>query len=205
MPRKAYTHHFSVPLLHGFIRGACFGVASGPRAGLAPHSSSGGFRSSGPVRSSALAPAADDAANLVPGSLYRISRVAVHALLPHRPAICHLQCRPEKVPISIPFQVGKYLVSPLTRRAVCGRYAASVSIRSGRGSMTHDRVLRLLPLFNSSEEAARHASAEGLAWIGSNSVSARVDIGPVPTPVDCSAPMNPTAAARRPSPWPKKN
>ena len=141
----------------------------------------------------------------MPGLAHRAERVAVHALLQHRPVICHRQYRSEKVFISIPFQVGKYLVSPLTRQAVCGRYAASVSIRSGRGSMTHDRVLRLLPLFNSSEEAARHASAEGLAWIGTNAVLAREDTGTAPTPVDCSAPTNPTAVSRRPSSWPKKN
>jgi hypothetical protein len=31
--------------------------------------------------------------------------------------------------------------------------------------MTHDRVLRLRPLFASPEDAARHAASEGLAWI----------------------------------------
>ena len=64
------------------------------------------------------------------------------------------------------FQVGKYLVSPLTRSTHCGRYAASVSIRSGRGSTTHDRVLRLLPVFESRDAAERYATAQGLAWIG---------------------------------------
>jgi len=62
-------------------------------------------------------------------------------------------------------QVGKYLVSPLTHAIGCGRYAASVSIRSGRGSTTHDRVLRLLPVFDSCDEAARYATTQALAWI----------------------------------------
>jgi hypothetical protein len=117
--------------------------------------------------------------------------------------------RPEKaiipIPVPVPFQVGKYLVSPLTRRAVCGRYAASVSIRSGRGSMTHDRVLRLLPLFDSSEEAAHHAKAEGLAWIESAGFPAQVDSGPSPAAVSALAPTLPPAARRRPMPWPRKN
>ena len=43
--------------------------------------------------------------------------------------------------------VGKYLVSPLIKDLDDGRYAASVSIRSGRGSGTHDRVIRLTPRF----------------------------------------------------------
>ncbi|MBK1614087.1 hypothetical protein CKO44_11475 [Rubrivivax gelatinosus] len=62
-------------------------------------------------------------------------------------------------------QVGKYLVSPLTRLEDCGRFAASVSIRSGRGSNTHDRVLRLVPVFESRDDAVRYATAQGLAWI----------------------------------------
>lgn len=62
--------------------------------------------------------------------------------------------------------MGKYLISPLTRRQVDGRYTASVSIRSGRGAMTHDRVLRFVPLFDCEHQAARFASAQALAWIG---------------------------------------
>lgn len=46
------------------------------------------------------------------------------------------------------------------------RYEASVSIRSGRGSGTHDRVLRLHRAFHCRDEAARYAAAQGLAWVG---------------------------------------
>lgn len=63
-------------------------------------------------------------------------------------------------------QVGKYLVSPLIRRNNGGRYSASVSIRSGRGSMTHDRVMRFEPVFESHDQAAHFAIAQALAWIG---------------------------------------
>ncbi|WP_425462758.1 hypothetical protein [Methylibium rhizosphaerae] len=63
-------------------------------------------------------------------------------------------------------QVGKYLVSPLIRRDDGGRYTASVSIRSGRGSMTHDRVMRFVPVFASREQAARFATSQALTWIG---------------------------------------
>jgi hypothetical protein len=45
---------------------------------------------------------------------------------------------------------------------------ASVSIRSGSGSMTHDRVLRFVPLFDSADEAACFATAQGLAFIRAN-------------------------------------
>ena len=61
--------------------------------------------------------------------------------------------------------VGKYLVSPLTRQLDDGRFAASVSIRSGAGSHTHDRVLRLAPVFADHSAAAHYATSEGLQWI----------------------------------------
>jgi hypothetical protein len=61
--------------------------------------------------------------------------------------------------------VGKYLVSPLTKRLDDGRYAASVSIRSGRGSGTHDRVMRFTPLFCCNHAAASYATEQGLSWV----------------------------------------
>ena len=61
--------------------------------------------------------------------------------------------------------VGKYLVSPLITRTETGRYAASVSIRSGEGSATHHRVLRFVPRFDSRDHARRYAVDEGLAWL----------------------------------------
>ncbi|HSI55117.1 MAG: hypothetical protein ACAH21_12700 [Ramlibacter sp.] len=62
--------------------------------------------------------------------------------------------------------VGKYLISPLTRMLENGWYACSVSIRSGSGSGTHDRVLRLTRLFQSRLAAVGYATAEGLNWLG---------------------------------------
>ena len=62
--------------------------------------------------------------------------------------------------------VGKYLISPLTQVLANGWYACSVSIRSGSGSGTHDRVLRLTRLFRSKVAAVAYATAEGLQWIG---------------------------------------
>ena len=62
-------------------------------------------------------------------------------------------------------QLGKYTVSPLTRRDAGGLYSASLSIRSGRGSMTHDRVMRFVPQFDSLEEAAGFARDQAFAWL----------------------------------------
>jgi hypothetical protein len=62
--------------------------------------------------------------------------------------------------------VGKYLVSPLTKALENGWFACSVSIRSGSGRGTTDRVLRLIPLFRDRSSAAQYAHAEALQWIG---------------------------------------
>jgi hypothetical protein len=74
----------------------------------------------------------------------------------------------------VPTSVGKYLISPLTRALDNGWFAASVSIRSGRGSTTTDRVLRLTRLFQDSSSAADYARAEGLQWIGLPRVEPRL-------------------------------
>ncbi len=63
------------------------------------------------------------------------------------------------------FSVGRYVVSPLTRRLDDGAYSASVSIRSGRGQASSDRVLRLLGRFTTADGALRHAAAQGRAWV----------------------------------------
>jgi hypothetical protein len=61
--------------------------------------------------------------------------------------------------------VGKYLVSPLIKDLEDGRFAASVSIRSGRGSGMHDRVMRFTPRFGSRAAAVRYAIDQGLGWV----------------------------------------
>lgn len=63
------------------------------------------------------------------------------------------------------FAVGKFLVSPIVTRTDSGRYAASVSIRSGHGSATHHRVLRFVPRFDTRDVAQRYAVEHGLAWL----------------------------------------
>lgn len=67
--------------------------------------------------------------------------------------------------IATSLQVGKYLVSPLTRPTHSGHYAAVVSIRSGFGSMTHDRVMRFEPVFDTPQQASRFATEQALDWL----------------------------------------
>jgi hypothetical protein len=69
------------------------------------------------------------------------------------------------------FSVGKYLVSPVTQLTDAGDYAASLSIRSGRGSGTHDRVFRFIPRFTTRDRARRYAVAESYSWLRRNAVA----------------------------------
>ena len=61
--------------------------------------------------------------------------------------------------------VGKYLVSPLTLCTDIGDYAPSVSIRSGHGRSTHDRIFRFVARFATREAARRYAVEQGLQWL----------------------------------------
>ncbi|WP_298923310.1 hypothetical protein [uncultured Ramlibacter sp.] len=68
--------------------------------------------------------------------------------------------------------VGKYLITPLVKLMEDGWYATSVSIRSGVGSGTHDRVLRLTQLFRDRLAAIHYATGEGLQWVGNKPAAA---------------------------------
>ena len=110
---------------------------------------------------------------------------ANRALVKRRGRPVSTPTRPARVPFSTVFQrirgvamrkafmdiiqhsvaMGKYLVSPLIKHLDDGRFAASVSIRSGRGSGMHDRVMRFTPRFASHSAALRYAVDEGLGWV----------------------------------------
>jgi hypothetical protein len=57
--------------------------------------------------------------------------------------------------------VGRFVLSPITRQTANGRFSAALSIRSGQGSATHDRVYRFVPLFDSAQAAAHYAMDQG--------------------------------------------
>lgn len=63
------------------------------------------------------------------------------------------------------FPVGKFLVSPLARFTEAGDYAASLSIRSGRGTGTRDRVFRFVPRFSSRQDALHYAMTQSLGLL----------------------------------------
>ncbi|WP_310732477.1 hypothetical protein [Roseateles aquatilis] len=52
----------------------------------------------------------------------------------------------------------------MTKPHVDGGYSASVSIRSGRGMASIDRVMRFVPSFPNRRDALRYAADEGTAW-----------------------------------------
>lgn len=60
--------------------------------------------------------------------------------------------------------MGRYVLSPVSRQTDDGQYTASLSIRSGRGSASHDRVFRFIPLFPTSLAAVQYALAQGMHY-----------------------------------------
>jgi hypothetical protein len=59
---------------------------------------------------------------------------------------------------------GRYTITAMSTARSDGGFDAAVSIRSGRGMASIDRVMRFKPLFDSASAAQRYARAEGLAW-----------------------------------------
>lgn len=61
-------------------------------------------------------------------------------------------------------EVGRFSVSPMTLPDPDGQFVASVSIRSGQGAASTDRIWRFEPRFGSADAALRFAQSEGVAW-----------------------------------------
>ncbi len=61
-------------------------------------------------------------------------------------------------------EVGRYVVSPMTQARDGGGFDALVSIRSGQGMASVDRVMQFTPCFRSPQAALRYARTQGLAW-----------------------------------------
>jgi hypothetical protein len=66
---------------------------------------------------------------------------------------------------TLPFSVGQFLITPLTRSVQTGRFLASLSIRRGTGSQTHDRVYTFKPEFPNQDSALTYAAAQGRYWL----------------------------------------
>ncbi len=63
------------------------------------------------------------------------------------------------------FAAGKFHITPLARLHAGGHHTASLSIRRGKGSQTHDRVYTFKPAFKTHESALMYATALGRYWL----------------------------------------
>lgn len=61
--------------------------------------------------------------------------------------------------------MGKYRIAACPRPLLSGRFAAQVSIASGRGSASTDRVMRFVDEFSTHDAAASYAIAQGIDWV----------------------------------------
>ncbi len=64
--------------------------------------------------------------------------------------------------------MGKYRIAACPRRLASGQFEAQVSIASGRGSASTDRVMRFHDEFASLDAAAQYALAQGIDWVRDN-------------------------------------
>jgi hypothetical protein len=64
-----------------------------------------------------------------------------------------------------PLILGKYRIAACPRPLPCGRFAAQVSIASGRGSASTARVMRFVDDFSTHDAAAKYAVAQGIDWV----------------------------------------
>lgn len=64
-----------------------------------------------------------------------------------------------------PVLIGKYRVSSLPQTLDNGRFRAGVSIRSGSGSASTDRILRFKGSFATEAAAHRYAHDQGRIWV----------------------------------------
>lgn len=89
-------------------------------------------------------------------------------------AVPHFSCLMTLFP---PTCVGRFLVSPLAKLLDNGRFGASVSIRSGSGSASTDRVMRFIGQFDSADAAQRYAHHQGLIWVTESAQPSRALAG----------------------------
>ncbi|MCF8167580.1 MAG: hypothetical protein K9K38_13880 [Rhodoferax sp.] len=64
--------------------------------------------------------------------------------------------------------MGKYRIAACPKQLPCGHFAAQVSIASGSGSASTDRVMRFCDEFTSLEAASHYAMAQGIDWVRLN-------------------------------------
>ena len=61
---------------------------------------------------------------------------------------------------SLPFTVGKFLVTPLSRLDAAGLFVPLLSIRSGQGTQTRDKVYTFQPTFDNAHGALAYAAEQ---------------------------------------------
>jgi hypothetical protein len=64
-----------------------------------------------------------------------------------------------------PISMGKFRIQPCSRALPNGAFGAQVSVASGRGSASTDRVMRFLPEFATPAAASQYALDEGMLWV----------------------------------------
>jgi len=60
--------------------------------------------------------------------------------------------------------IGKYRIAVLPAQREANHYCGQVSISSGQGRSSTDRIIRFSPVFATSDAAGEYALAQGIGW-----------------------------------------
>lgn len=63
------------------------------------------------------------------------------------------------------FCIDGFAITPSSRATDSGHFTSSVSIRSGQGQSSHDRIYRFSALFTHEEAAIGHALEQARQWL----------------------------------------
>jgi hypothetical protein len=89
----------------------------------------------------------------------------LHKPLPWYVRLTFLMIHNNKISTLSPVTIGKYRIAACPRPLVSGRFVAQVSIASGHGSASTDRVMRFHDDFPTRDAAASYAMAQGIDWV----------------------------------------
>ena len=79
--------------------------------------------------------------------------------------MCFLMIQNNNFSLLSPVTMGKYRIAACPTPLTSGRFGAQVSIASGRGSASTDRVMRFSDDFLTHDAAAHYALAQGIDWV----------------------------------------
>lgn len=97
--------------------------------------------------------------------LFKLGKRIALAYWPAWPIVGRIKFSRMTTHTNTAFTAGKFLITPMTRTCQNGRFIASLSVRRGQKSQTHDKVYSFHPEFDSADCALTYAVEQGRYWL----------------------------------------